>query len=266
MSLPVELLEPLNVLPTDTKNSPKMQSFLQQIRQDLEDLEVTVSIQKVDKETRRLTLLLEGTDAQAGKNYIATQYGATNAFANIKSGMRLLGVLREPAKVGFGLFVDAGILDPPKDVLVPLRGIRAQLAKDKTLPLRPMVRILGLVEGYPVELEITYANLKIGKVEACFSPAQVDHFREWLRINNERVLFAGATRQHVKNALKQTGHEVDVVALERQGLQAGYVVLKSGTQAPGIIHAIGSLLPEARLGAYNPARWTKLLQTGEDDE
>ncbi len=266
MSLPVELLEPLNVTPADTKNSPKMQSFLQQIRQDLEDLEVAVSIQKVDKETRRVTLLLEGTDAQAGRNYIAKQYGATTPFANVKAGMRLLGVLRDPAKVGFGLFVDAGIIDPSKDVLIPLRVIRAQIAKEKTLPLRPMARTLGLVEGYPLGLEITYANPKIGKIEASFSPAQVDSFRDWLRAKNERVLFAGATRQHVKNALKQTGHEVDVLALERQGLQAGYVVLKSGTQAPGIIHAIGSLLPEARLGAYNPSQWTQLFQTGNIGE
>ncbi len=266
MSIPMELLEPLKATPADTKNNQKRQSFLQQIRQDLEDLEVTLSIQNVDKETRRVTLLIEGNDAQAARNYIASQYGATIAFANVKAGMRLLGVLRDPTKVGFGLFIDAGIIDPPKDVLVPLRTIRDQMAKEKPLALRPMVRVLGLIEGYPLELEITYANTKIGKVEAGFSPAQLDRFREWFRSNNERVLFAGATRQAVKNALKQTGHEVDVMALERQGLQAGYIVLKSGTQAPGIIHAIGSLLPEARLGAYNPGGWTKLLQTGTDGE
>jgi hypothetical protein len=229
-------------------------------------LEVTVSIQKVDKETRRVTLLLEGTDAPAARNYITSQYGATIPFAQVKQGMKLLGVLRDPAKVGFGIFVDAGITDPSKDVLVPLRTIRTQMAKEKILPLRPMVRILGLVEGYPLEIEITNANEKLGKVEASFSPAQVDRFREWMRSNYERVLFSGATRQHVKNAIKQTGHEVDVVSLERQGLQAGYVVLKNGTEAPGIIHAIGSSLPEARLGAFSPTRWTQLLQTGNSGE
>ncbi len=266
MSLSMELLEPLKATPADTKKNQKMQSFLQQIRQDVEDLEVTLSIQKIDEETRRVTLILDGRDAQAARNYIATQYGTMNTFANIKAGMRILGILRDPAQVGFGLFVDAGIVDPSKDVLVPLRTIRAQLAKEKTLALRPMMRALGLIEGYPLDLEITYANVKIGKVEAAFSQVQLDRFREWLRTNNERVLFAGATRQAVKNALKQSGHEVDVVALDRQGLQAGYVVLKSGTQAPGIIHAIGSLLPEARLGAYNPTQWTKLLHSGTGGE
>jgi len=152
-------------------------------------------------------------------------------------------------------------VNPSKDILIPLHTIRAQIGQNKPLPLRLMVRILGLVEGYPIELEITHVNPAIAKIEGKFSPTQIDRFQEWLRAKNERVLFAGATRQHIKNALKQSGHDIDVIALERQGLQAGDIILKKGTQAPGIIHAIGSYLPEARLGAYNPAQWIELLRT-----
>lgn len=265
MQLQLELLESLAASAAQYDEVGKFQSLLQQVRQDVEDLDVQISMGSIDDQSLRPTLLLEGPDAGVARNCLVELYGSHIAFSDVTTGTQRIGVLRDPNKVGFGLFVDVGITNPAKDVLIPVRVLREQLAGGKKLPLRAMVYALGWVEGFPLVVEITAANVKVGKVEARLAPSEIETFQSSLRERYERVLVVGATRQHVKQAIKQTRHLRDILAVERHGLLAGQVVLKPGTQAPGIIHAIGAQLPEARLGAFRPTRW-KALFTAEVQE
>ncbi|HMF34050.1 MAG TPA: DUF2110 family protein [Candidatus Lokiarchaeia archaeon] len=265
MKLSLELLESLVATSAEFDQTVITQSLLQQVRQDVEDLDVRVSVHHVDDQTFRPTLLLEGDDAGVARNLLAQQYGTLIAFNDVTAGVRRIGTLRDPIQVGFGIFLDAGIIDPPKDVLIPLRVLRDQLAGGKALSVRAMTYALGWVAGYPLEIEIVSANVKIGKIEARLSQAEVDAIQTWIRERYERVLFVGATRQHVKSVIKKTRHLIDILGIERHGLLAGQVVLKPGTHAPGIVRAIGAQLSEARLGAFRPGGWKTLIaeETGK---
>ena len=71
---------------------------------------------------------------------------------------------------------------------------------------------------------------------------------------------SGATKNQFKKALVKRGHLRDIVSVERHGFLEHIVILKEGTEAPGIIAHIGKYLRNCKLSAIRHERIHKLLE------
>lgn len=184
--------------------------------------------------------------------------GEARLAADIKPSMELWASLRSVGDVGFGLFCDAGIFDPVKEILLPLHTLRNQLAHDEKVPVRTIMTQYGFMNYFPLKLKMVNAGLledsssvDAYRFEAMLTDSQIEQIRTWVEQDFEIIFTTGMPRQSVKRAVTKRGHDRDVIEIQRLGPLESAVVCKQGTRATGLIAHIGDLIPECR--------FTKLL-------
>jgi hypothetical protein len=64
--------------------------------------------------------------------------------------------------------------------------------------------------------------------------------------------------------LRKTRHERDIVKIEYLGFLEHSVVCKIGTQAPGLIAALGPLLPRVPMYAFNSERVRSAIEVADN--
>ncbi|BAD86212.1 hypothetical protein, conserved [Thermococcus kodakarensis KOD1] len=216
------------------------------LRSLLGELDVEWKLSAVKKNWVKVTL--SGEDEEVSANLVREEFGEVPySLKNVEEGQSYRGRFIDLGKVGYGAYVDIGVFRPaPKDALLPLYYLKKTFGD---IPVRGMIRRFGWVDNLPVEVEVTRVEFGAREVELAFTEEQLKRIKSWISDGFDKLFVVGTISEKVEEALIRTGHGRDVKRLEELGLMETLLVLKKGTQAPGIIKAIGPHLPGAVFGA-----------------
>ncbi len=212
----------------------------------LGDLEVEWKLSAVKKNWVKVSL--NGEDEEISANLVREEFGEVPyRLKAVVEGKTYRGRFIDLGKVGYGAYVDIGIFTPrPKDALLPLYYLKETFGE---MPVRQMIREFGWVDNLPVEVVVTGVEFGAREVELAFSDAQLKRIKTWLSDGHDKLFIAGTISENVEKALIKTGHGRDVKRIEELGLMETLLILKKGTQAPGIIKEIGPHLRGTVIGA-----------------
>jgi len=203
-----------------------------------------------------IKLEISGDDEEAFREIIRRRSGiAPVDFSNLELSHVLRGFIVDSGKVGYGLYIDIGILTPkPIDGLYPLHSIRAQLIEGQQLPIREIINKYSFYDDFPLEVRI--AKLE-GKVEVELSDRQRESIAEWNDLPFDRVIIYHALPNDLQSAIKSSGIERDLARVENLSLTTHLLTCKIGTQAPGIVAKLGPHLKGSRLFSFSPEIWVR---------
>ncbi|NJE85292.1 DUF2110 family protein [Thermococcus sp. CX2] len=212
----------------------------------LGDLEVEWKLSAVKKQWVKVSL--NGEDEEISANLVREEFGEVPyRLSAVKEGEVYRGRFIDLGKVGYGAYVDMGIFSPkPKDALLPLYYLKETFGE---MPVREMIRKFGWVDNLPIEVVVTTVEFGAREVEVAFTDAQLKRIKSWLSDGHDKLFVTGTISENVEKALITTGHGRDVKRIEELGLMETLLILKKGTQAPGIIKEIGPHLRGAVIGA-----------------
>ncbi|MDI3476458.1 MAG: hypothetical protein PWQ79_17 [Thermococcaceae archaeon] len=212
----------------------------------LGELEVTWKLSATVKNWVKVSL--SGEDEEVSANLIREEFGEVPyTLRALMEGETYRGRFIDLGKVGYGAYVDIGIFRPaPKDALIPLYYLKSLFGD---FPVRELIKRFGWVDNLPVEVEVKSVEFGAREIEVAFSEEYLKRLKGWLEDGHDKLFITGTITENVENALIKTGHGRDVRRIEELGLMETLVVLKKGTQAPGIIKEIGPHLKGAMIGA-----------------
>lgn len=160
------------------------------------------------------------------------------------------------------LRVDVGVFTPKVVYAnVPLQQLQAQLADGKNLLLQSLIELYCLYNNMPLQVKIVGAELSSKKdaFDAELSEQQLRLFTSWLRASLDRLMVVGARFQDVDHAVKASKHFRDVVKIESLGLLEHAILCKIGTDAVGLIPAIGRYLRTATFAPFSPRKILRIV-------
>ncbi|WP_297475712.1 DUF2110 family protein [Thermococcus sp.] len=212
----------------------------------LGELEVEWKLSAVKKNWVKVSF--KGEDEEISANLVREEFGEVPySLKAVEEGKNYRGRFIDLGKVGYGVYVDIGIFRPrPKDALLPLYYLKETFGE---MPVREMIAKFGWVDNLPVEVTVTGVEFGAREVELAFSKDQLKRIKRWLEDGHDKLFIAGTVSENVEKGLIQTGHGRDVKRIEELGLMETLLVLKKGTQAPGIIKEIGPQLKGTVIGA-----------------
>lgn len=222
--------------------------------------DTSISIKKLRKFDKRFEIIIDGPEEQFVFNLLKKEIGSINEFKDILVNREYKGSLVDVGKVGFGLFVDCAIMNPNMDVLVNLHTLRKQLCKGKERSLREIIEAYNFIDHFPVYIKITEIDLVNNKLLGELTPRTLNFFKKILEENIEGVFLSGETKGQFKKILTQKGHFRDIITVKRFGFLENLVLLKEGSDAPGIIAHIGNKLENCKLSALCPQKIKRILQ------
>jgi len=204
-----------------------------------------------------IKLEIGGEDEEAFREIINRRFGiATIDFSNLELSDIRRGFIIDSGKVGYGLYVDMGIMTPkPIDGLYPLHSIRAQLLEGQQLPIRQIIKKYHFYDDFPLEVRI--AKIRQGKVEVELSDKQRESINEWSALPFDRVIIYHALPGDLHSAIKSSGIERDLARVENLSLTTHLLTCKIGTQAPGIVAKLGPRLKRSDLFVFRPEKWAR---------
>ncbi|WP_188202707.1 DUF2110 family protein [Thermococcus camini] len=216
------------------------------LRSLLGDLEVKWKLSAVKKNWVKVSLA--GEDEEISANLVRDEFGEVPyRLSAVKEGETYRGRFIDLGKVGYGAYVDIGIFSPrPKDALLPLYYLKETFGE---IPVRGMIGRFGWVDNLPIEVTVREVEFGAREVELAFSDSQLKRINSWLNDGHDKLFITGTVSENVEKALIQTGHGRDVRRIEELGLMETLLILKKGTQAPGIIKEIGPHLKGTLIGA-----------------
>lgn len=203
-----------------------------------------------------INVSISGEDEVVATNFLNKEFGlAPCSLKNLKSGTIIRGKIIDSGIVGFGIYVDIGIFSPePLDALIPLHKLRTQLLGGKILSTRQIIDLFCLHDYFPLEIRITDIRPEKHEIEAELSDKQISTINKWISSALERVIVIGSLPDYLESILHKIKHRQDVVRVEKLGFLELSIVCKSGTEAPGLIAAIGPHLYGVPLYAFQPQK------------
>jgi len=204
-----------------------------------------------------IKLEISGDDEEAFCEIIRRRFGiAPVDLSNLEPGDICRGFIIDSGKVGYGLYIDIGVLTPkPIDGLYPLHSIRAQLVEGRQLPIRQIINIYHFYDDFPLEVRIV--RLKQGKIEVELSDRQRESITEWSALPFDRVIIYHALPDDLQSAIRSSSVERDLAKVENLSLTTHLLTCKIGTEAPGIVAKLGLHLKGSRLFSFRPERWAR---------
>ncbi len=196
-----------------------------------------------------LEVRAKGEDAEVFLNVLRQRFGSIPVDGSrVEKWDVVRGYVVGAGNVGFGVYVDLGILEPvARDGLYPLHRMRAQLADGLSKSCRVILEENGLVDDFPVRVRVIGAEGE--KISVELSDETRGLFDLWRKLPFDRVVAVGAARDEVENAVRSARLWFDVISIEPLSLFAQCLVCKMGTDAPGVIAKIGERLRRVRLAA-----------------
>ena len=231
--------------------------YLNELNQSFSNTKIR--IKKLREFDKRFEVLISGPEEIFIFNMLKKKVGTIIEFENLKIGDICKGVLLDVGKVGFGIFVDCGILNPSSDVLLNLYDLRTQLCKDRSIPLTEIIKTYDFIDKFPVYVKITSIDKEKEQIQGVLERTTLDLYKKLIIENIEAVFISGETKGQIKKALVKTRHFRDVISINRFGFLENIVILKENTTAPGIIADIGKHLKKCKLSAIRPERIKKLF-------
>ena len=233
---------------------PLIEKYLQSLSHEIGNLDANIKEINLRDEDNRVEIKVEGADEEFFKNLLMQKFGAPTRFHDIRIGDVYWGYLVDVKKVGFGVFVDCGIKYPTTDILIDLNTLRNQLCFGKKIPLRRIVDLFGFIENFPLYVEIEEISRTAKNIRGVIAKESLETINNWFQDNLERVFVSGSTRAQVKRALAKMGHSQDIVSIKKLGFLEHIILLKAGTNAPGIIAHIGKKLEFSKLSSIRPSK------------
>lgn len=221
--------------------------------------DTSIQIKKLRKFDKRFEITVNGSEEQFILNILKKEIGSIQNFKDIRIGKIYKGTLVDVGKVGFGLFVDCAISNPHVDVLVNLHSLREQLCGRKERSLKEIIDAYDFIDHFPLYVKISEIDSVKNKLLGELAPQTLDFFNKILKENLECVFLSGETKGQFKKILTKKGHFRDIITVKRFGFLENLVLLKEGSNAPGIIAHIGKELRNCKLSAIRPDKIRKLF-------
>lgn len=194
------------------------------IANELKELAVKAVVTVTDD--RWTVAEIEGEDEEFASNLLIRQYGMPISIPDEGAYKGFIDVIEEDRIV-----VDIGtkITITPENMSSLGRGSARQIASR-----------FGMIRYLPVEIEIMNDP---SKLQGKFSKYQADIWWQWKKAGYDRVIANNITRSELKAAIKRTGHARDIYGIERLGIMEHAIICRETTDGPGIVAAIGRLVP-----------------------
>jgi hypothetical protein len=202
-----------------------------------------------------LQVRARGEDAETFLNLLVEKFGEAPVLrAKVERWDVRKGFVTSSGRVGFGVYVDIGILEPSrKDALYPLHRMRAQLSDGASKSSREILQENGLADYLPVDVVVT--ELQGENVTVELADRTRDQLLWWKRLLFDRVIAAGIDRDYAEKVVKSSNLGLDVIKIETLSLLVQCLVCKLDTDAPGVIAKIGNRLRGVELTAFRtPAK------------
>jgi len=206
---------------------------------------------------------VNGEDESVALRLLSSKFGfAPNNAENVEKFSVLHGRIVDSGKTAAELYVDVGVF-APKVVYakIPLQSLQSQLADGKKLPLQRLTELFCLLNYMPLHVKIVNIDWH-GENEAFsaeLSERQLAFFTDWLRSSLDCLVILGASRSDVERAVEASRHFRDVVRIESLGWLEHAIVCKLGTDAVGLIPAIGRFLRTATLAPFSPRKVRQIV-------
>jgi len=197
-----------------------------------------------------------GSDVPVVTRYLDLKFGlAPVSLENLNVFEEVRGKIVDARRVGYGLYVDVGVSSPRHiDVLLPLHILRSQLGNGKKLSITNLVEAFALYDNHPLTIQVTSIDRTKGKIEGRLSSSQYSLFEEWVSLDFDRILVLGRPFTEVYRVVKRSNFERDVIKVLPLGFLEQLLLCKLGTEGPGIINGIGSMLPRTPLHCFSPKK------------
>jgi len=235
---------------------PLLREGLQELESELKEVSsgLNVKIEAATTEGGWVSLKYEGEDSEVFTEVLARDYGlAPVQLRNLELGNTYRGFITDSGRVGYGLYVDIGVLSPTRrDGLYPLHRMRAQLADGAAQPLRQITRRFCLYSGLPINVRIEELE-GAGRIGLALTDRQESNFKDWEKYPFDRVVVIGSLPSKVRRSIRRVGLDKDVVKVERLSLTSSVLTCKLGTEAPGVISKLGPQLATAKLYPFIPS-------------
>lgn len=196
-----------------------------------------------------------GEDGETFLNLLREKFGEAPALrSNVERWDVRKGFVTGSGRVGFGVYVDIGILEPTrKDALYPLHRMRAQLADGASKSSREILQDQGLADYFPVEVVVT--ELQGENVTVELADRTRDELLSWNRLLFDRVIAVGIDRDYAEKIVQSANLGLDVIKIETLSLLVQCLICKLDTDAPGVVAKIGNRLRGVGLTAFrSPAK------------
>ena len=213
-----------------------------------------IIIKKLRNYDKRFEIEISGPEEVFVFNFLKKEIGSIINFDDIQEGTLCRGTLVDVGKVGFGIFVDCAIKNPDADVLLTLHSLRKQLCSGKKKSLSEIINVYDFIDKFPVWVKIETFSKEEKKVSGVLADDTLNLYQKCLREDIEGVFISGNSKVQIKKALIKTKHLRDIMSIERFGFLENIILLRKGTQSPGIISDIGNLLKKSKFSAIRPER------------
>jgi len=206
---------------------------------------------------------VSGEDESVALRLLNSEFGsAPNSADNVEKFSVLRGRIIDSGKTTAELRLDIGVF-APKVVYakVPLTSLQAQLVDGKRLPLQRLTELFCLLDYLPLQVKIfdTELDVEDETFSAELSDSQLALFTDWLRSMLDRLVILGARRGDVDHAVEASRHFRDIVRIESLGWLEHAAVCKLGTDAVGLIPAMGRFLRTATLAPFSPRKVRQIV-------
>jgi len=201
---------------------------------------------------------VSGEDEDVAVRFLGKKVGlAPISIENFQRFSVLYGRVIFSGRSKLGIFVDIGVFLPePVYARVPLQRLQGQLVGGKKFSLRRIIELYGLVNNFPLEIRIV--DVSAGEFEAELTEKQSELYSCWIDARTDRLVVLGAPGYKVREAIRRTRLERDVLSVESLGILEHAVVCKLGTDAAGLVPKLGRWLPKASFIRFSPRQVLKL--------
>lgn len=205
-------------------------------------IEVDAKVTSVSRGPRGWAVVsLEGSEEEVAAKYIESIHGTLSTLAELGEGDIRRGKIVDLGRVGYGIYVDIGVVDPrgePVDALVPTFSLKKHLGIKGAMSIRRMSNLLGLMDNFPLDVRIFKVDRERLRVEARLTNAQARR----LKHGRHRFYVCGETRRKIKNAIQRTGNSSHVVRVKRLGLLENEVQCSKDIDPHDILRDIGPII------------------------
>ncbi len=246
------------VLQAKVYNTNQLKQINSLLETNLEGIDAKVEL-AMDENWVRASL--SGEDETIAASFLRREIGlCPETLENVKRFDNLKGYITGLAGAPDKLRVDIGVFKPENILAtVLLSHLQAVLVDGRRIALKKIVELFGLSDGLPLNIKITALDRVEKQIGASLATAQVERFNTWQESLLDRLIVLGASLQEIRNILKHTGMERDVVGVETLGMFEHALTCKLGTDAAGLVPTMGRNLRHAKFVVFNPRKIRDIL-------
>jgi len=233
-------LRKITVLEKIYRNHREAKASLAEMLGDLMDLDVRIT--SISRATRDwATVSLEGPDEVVAERYLESVIGRVTFLDGIDHGDVRKGKVVDLGKVGYGIYVDVGVVvegDRPVDALIPIFSLKKHLGIRGSVSIKRMSQRLGIIDYLPMDVRIFKVDRGRGEIEGRLTNSQARRIGR----GRNRIYVVGETRRKIKNAIQRSGNSGHVVRVKRLGLLESEVQCSKDVDPREIVRAIGPMI------------------------